>query len=134
MDRYNGGCGFCSHHFENLFYLKEQSLIWCPVFKAASTTWIKKFLKLADFHGLQASKISRDNDLSWIDTLRKFILTPIFNAQDLERVKTEDASRNCDLSIHILVRLARPASAPESIYSSTRSLDLPTAPSPSLRR
>lgn len=37
-----------SHNFENLFFLKERSLVWCPVFKAASTVWMQNFFQLAD--------------------------------------------------------------------------------------
>ncbi len=33
--------------FKDLFYMKEKGVLWCPVFKAASTAWIDNFLRLS---------------------------------------------------------------------------------------
>ena len=32
--------------FANLFLLERRSLLWCPVFKAASTAWMENFFRL----------------------------------------------------------------------------------------
>ncbi|XP_068225973.1 uncharacterized protein, partial [Palaemon carinicauda] len=33
--------------FENMRYITKHNMIWCPVFKAASTTWVKNLLLIA---------------------------------------------------------------------------------------
>ncbi|XP_066959686.1 carbohydrate sulfotransferase 11-like [Macrobrachium rosenbergii] len=33
--------------FENMRYIMKHNMIWCPVFKAASTTWVKNLLLIA---------------------------------------------------------------------------------------
>jgi len=37
-----------STHRKEFYHLKDQRFLWCPVFKAASTTWIRNLFQLAD--------------------------------------------------------------------------------------
>ena len=45
------------HFLENLFYLEKEALLWCPVFKAASTVWMEHFFSLADVSAVRRGTV-----------------------------------------------------------------------------
>ncbi|XP_068235367.1 carbohydrate sulfotransferase 10-like [Palaemon carinicauda] len=55
--------------FNNLRWVKKHNLVWCPIFKSASTTWVKNLLLLAgekvvdkSFHGRVRELYPRPRD------------------------------------------------------------------------
>lgn len=41
------GKEFIPKSHANLFYLEQKNILWCPVFKAASTNWMINFVELS---------------------------------------------------------------------------------------
>jgi hypothetical protein len=37
-----------SNSINNVYFMKQKLLIWCPVFKAGSTTWFNNMVDMAD--------------------------------------------------------------------------------------
>ena len=58
---------------EQLYVLQEQKLIWCPVFKAASTNWMYNLLPLA---GLDQQAI---NFIRFISSVSYLLLSISYN-------------------------------------------------------
>jgi len=88
---------------DRVFVMQEYSLVWCPVFKAASTNWMKNIVHLANLgemgeHALQKKYLNQENQ-------QARHVAPKFNSEKLEIVSQNKKAKKMMIVRHPFERL-----------------------------
>merc|ERR1719427_2630386 len=74
-----------------LYALESRSLVWCPVYKAASTNWMHNLLHLAGKKEEDINKIIKDHPNQPNDQAR--IVAPVSSLSNIERISRKEDPR-----------------------------------------
>jgi len=74
-----------------MYVLETWSLVWCPVYKAASTNWMHNLLHLAGKKEEEIKKIIKDHPNQPNDQAR--IVAPVSSLSNIERISRKEDAR-----------------------------------------
>ena len=78
---------------ENLYVLFDRKLVWCPVFKAASTNWMYNLLPLAGLQDEDIENLRRDYGYKHPNMVAREV-APVYSFQEIQKViRSEESVR-----------------------------------------
>lgn len=76
---------------ENLYVLFDRKLVWCPVFKAASTNWMYNLLPLAGLGEDDIENLRRDWGYKHPNMVAREV-APVYTFQEIQKVIQSEGS------------------------------------------